>query len=286
MTPPTASANDAQFQPVLQKPPTLVLNQGARQVLRQQEASKRDELWQGDAFDPLDSTADDVPLYFRLAPHQATVAELMCSVMAQALGLPTPQPYLLYIPDDTLTGSRFATPGTSLYCVATHDIGGPTFAQLLNQNSAFAQRLIRAWAHLLPVTAFDEWLANGDRNYHNLLFVAQSLWLIDHAEALGGSARKLFPLSTLTQDQFTNKLAILLERDPASQRQHYLGLAQEWLTERASQLDVRRVSEHAGVARWHSDVEVTELVDFITQRLTVTHALLCQRLGHPQLIQR
>ena len=43
----------------------------------------------------------------------------------------------------------------------------------------------RYWPDLPKVVAFDEWLANPDRNMGNLIYVAQTLHIIDHAEAFG-----------------------------------------------------------------------------------------------------
>ena len=47
---------------------------------------------------------------------------------------------------------------------------------------------------------------------------------------------------------------------------------------------LRRASEKGtGVRRWHTKRERTQLLDFVRNRLLITHSLLCNRLGHPQL---
>jgi hypothetical protein len=280
------AANDADSLgdvPLLRRPPALWLREGATRVRRANETAKRDELWQGDGYSMSDGQVDDVPLYFRMADRFTVVAELASSVIARALGLPTPQPYLLNIGAGVLSDSRFATHGKASVCPATADMGGDTFAQLLREDSEYAKKLLGSWKHLVPAVAFDEWLANLDRNFGNILFVAQHLWLIDHAESFGGSQRKLFPLEELASVPFENKLAKVLRTDNLTLRQQWLEQAREWLTFTAGALDVSQLGVHTEMHQWHSEQEETELVDFVKRRLLVTHQLLCQRLGLQQL---
>jgi hypothetical protein len=277
------ASNDAIATAVLARPPSLWLRQGASPVKRANERHKLDELWQGDGYSMDAPDADDVPLYFRMADRFTVVAELASSVIARALGLPTPQPYLLNIGAGVLSSSRFTTHGKATVCPATADVGGATFAQLLREESEYARKLLRSWESLIPTVAFDEWMANLDRNFGNILFVAKHLWLIDHAEAFGGSARKLFPLHDLAETTFENKLASILRTDDQTQRQVSLDKAREWLTFTAGSLDVSELGTHTDMHQWHSEQEELELIDFVRRRLLVTHQLLCNRLGHPQL---
>lgn len=260
-----------------------VLEQGASRVTRSQEDSKPDELWLGNAYNPQDPKEDSVSVYVRLAQPAPLVAELLCCVIARALGLPAPEPFVVVIAPGTLPESRLINASETKLCVATRDLGGTTFAQLLREDSASAQKLIAGWEHLIPVTVLDEWLANTDRNFGNIIFIAQTLHIIDHADAFGGSHRTLFPLAEITHDAFMNRLALILARDNASKRQLWLNQAREWLASTASGLDVSAAVAVAEVTRWQSIAEQDELVHFITTRLSITHRLLCNRLGHPQL---
>lgn len=276
------AANDARANPTLTRPPVLWLRKGATRVLRERERGKSDELWQGDGYS-MASDADDISVYFRMADRFTVVAELACAAIAQALGLPTPQPFLLNIGVGTLQASRFTSHDRAAVTVATADVGGGTFAQLLREDSAYAKQLLRGWQHLVPAVAFDEWLANTDRNFGNILFVARSLYLIDHGEAFGGSTRKLFPLEDLTETAFPNQLADVLEAKNAAHLQMMLEQAREWLVFTAGSLDVSALGTTTDMRRWHTDSEEAELINFVRSRLLVTHKLLCQRLGLPQL---
>lgn len=252
-------------------------------MLRDRENKKADELWQGDGYSMSIGEDEDIPLYFRMTDRFTVVAELACSAIAQALGLPTPQPYLLNIGVGTLHESRFTTHDRAMVTVATRDVGGGTFAQLLREDSDYAKHLLRMWSHLVAAVAFDEWLANTDRNFGNILFVARSLYLIDHAEAFGGSARQLFPLEELTETPFSNNLAHILDSKDPVHLQAMLDQAREWLANTASALDLTTLGSTTDMHRWHSDSEEVELINFVRSRLLVTHKLLCQRLGYPQL---
>jgi hypothetical protein len=287
----------------------LALDQGATRVQRAHEALKADELWQGNAYvvhpqpDQAEAAGGTAPgtrkqvltlptdhaVYFRLAEQRTLAAELFAALMAQALGLPTPQPYVLRIDPGTLPGSRFAPPAGSgkkanakpLLCVATQDMGGQAFAQLLAEQSAFAQKLMRDWDALVPATTFDEWIANPDRNFGNILFIAQRLLLIDHAAAFAGPHRALLPLHELADKPLTNKLALLLAHDSPSRRKTHLESARRWLTQTARALNLPQTARHA--SHWHSADDEQALLTFLNRRLDLAHPLLCTRLGYPQL---
>lgn len=256
----------------------LVLDDGAQRVVRDREDLKNDQLWLGDARDP--QTDQSFPVYVRVATPTPLVAELLCAIIARMLGLPAPEAFVVAIGPGTLPGSNAA--GTIL-CVGTLDIGGDTFSQLLRTNKNAASKILKTWEHLVPVTALDEWLANPDRNWGNILYVANTLHIIDHAEAFGGSSRGLFDLADLTEDQLSNNLAIILADSNASQRQAYLNQAKEWLSFTAGALDINAAMATAQITRWQTAAEEAELVQFITDRIKITHRLLCTRLGHPQL---
>lgn len=277
------SANDAAFAQANAPVRLLTLGEGATRVIRDNELTKRDELWRGEAHDHSITQGEVIAIYLRVGKPVPLVAELLCAVIARTLGLPAPEPFVVLIEPRILAESALLLPDQRHLCVGTRDIGGTTFGQLLNENSESARALLKSWEHLLPVTALDEWLANPDRNYGNILFTAQTLHIIDHAEAFGGSTRAMFPLADITHDAFTNKLADLLIGRDAGHRQGLLNIAREWVNFAAGSLDIGAAVASADIKRWQTAEEEAELVHFISTRLTITHRLLCQRLGHPQL---
>lgn len=276
-------ANDNEFSPRFTPVRWLELNSGATRVKRSKERSKPDELWHGDAFDPLQPDDPAIAVYLRLGGAGALVAELVCGCMARALGLPAPEVFIVSVRPGALRRSRLASKDVDTLCVATRDVGGDTFTQLLNDDDDAAVLLLRDWADLNKVAAFDEWTANPDRNMGNLIYAAQTLYIIDHADAFGGHGQTANGLKELTEQMFSNKLADLLNVFDVAKRSAMLGEIERWVTASAAQLDLPKIISSAGALPWSNVNHDKELVDFLTQRLTVTHSLLCHRLGHPQL---
>lgn len=279
----TPSANEPTFEPPSLLVRQLTLDAGASRVQRPGEHAKTDELWLGNAYDPTNPDAATETLYLRVGSAPVLVAELVCGRMAHLLGLPAPEVFLVTVLAGTLPDSKLCPPETNSLYVGTRDVGGQTFSQLLDSNSQATARLLNTWPALGQVAAFDEWLANVDRNMGNLLYVAQTIHIIDHAEAFGGTMRTLFPLAELTETEFENKLARVLGALDPSRRMSILSDLGAWLKQTAGAMDVAATVRGAVHEALCNTAQHAELVDFIRRRLTITHRLLCNRLGHPQL---
>ena len=277
------SANEDSFDPKLGAVRRLVLFEGATRVLRATESDKTDELWQGEAYDPTRPSDPAVAIYFRIGSAQALVAELVCGCMAHQLGLPAPEVFILTIPSGLLQPSSLVKADQMAVCVATRDLGGETFYQFLNDNEDAAMHLLRQWPELGKVAAFDEWTANIDRNLGNIIYATTTLHIIDHADAFGGSIRDVLPLAALTDLKMMNKLSGILNALNAKARDAILKDLHSWLGDTVTGIDVGSVVTRAGTSEWNNDEQDVELIDFLSQRLPLTHSLLCQQLGHPQL---
>jgi hypothetical protein len=209
----------------------------------------------------------------------------VCAVIGRAIGLPVPEPLIVKVGRGDLPTSRLIDRAAEMtLAFASASVGGESCAQLLREDSEHALRLVMTWRQLLPTTAFDEWMANPDRNLGNIVFAAQNLWLIDHAQALGGKAAEAASLKSLQQQAFPNVLAKLIESAfPLADRADHLKRVQRWLNDNTLALDLEEAIAATGVRRWHTKRERTQLLNFVQNRLLITHSLLCNRLGHPQL---
>ena len=84
------------------------------------------------------------------------------------------------------------------------------------------------WGQYPEAAVFDEWLANLDRNYSNMLFRANVIWLIDHADALGGTAGALYPLTEIARMPFANQLLDDIKNDFTDKQRHsFMAIAKE-----------------------------------------------------------
>lgn len=257
-----------------------ILNEGAERIPTQ--AGKTDEIWFGTANV---GGVIDIPVYLRMAGPRQLMAELICSVTAPAMGLPVPLPFLVTVPRKKLPRSKLWKKGQQhAVCFASQAIDNSgTFAQLLQQDSPYAKRLILAWQQYPDAAVFDEWLANVDRNYSNMLFRTNVIWLIDHADAFGGAVGELYPLADLTKTPFSNQLLDDFKSDFTPQKRHeFLKIAREMLAI-IKDLDLSAMLDIVGHEHISVDGGAQEMLNFLHTRLDHTLPLLCQRLGIPEL---
>lgn len=240
------------------------------------------EVWRGTLqFDAY----TDLPVYFRMGSLRCVVAELVCSVLGRALGLPIPRPYLLEVSRKSLPTSAFWNAEESsritFACAAISD--SSSFSQLIQHDSAYAKELLRKWSHYPQTVIFDEWVGNLDRNQSNILFSANIIWLIDHAEALGGVLSEIHPLSTLQADAFKNALLDRHLPDFTEQeRANLVGIANE-VMEFASGIDLGSAMGCAAIPLVASTDAANDVLGFLSTRLENTVPLICQRVGMPQI---
>lgn len=251
--------------------------------MRDSEDELPDELWLGDAYDPATAAPPATSLYLRLGPPENLVAEAVCGCFAHILGLPAPEVFIVHVPPGHLPDSKLVNQNKTTLCVATKDLGGNSFLQFLRSDKKAATSLLIKWADWATVVAFDEWVANGDRNFGNIIYNNKTLYIIDHADAFGGASRSRYPLSKLIDGVFNNKLAIPMSKFTPEQCHHLLEGINQWLTEVAKPLNIPSIVEYADTSIWQSVWQMEELILFIEQRLVITYKLLCNRLGHPQL---
>lgn len=125
------------------------------------------------------TTAGHTPVVVKRLPHHELVREVLCSLLAQAVDLPVPQPYVLDVRDSSWPEQRGAT-----HVFGTSYGTGRSWARAARQGPATIANLV-AWPKFLAAIAFDEWIANSDRDPGNLLFIGpREFQLIDHGEAL------------------------------------------------------------------------------------------------------
>jgi len=141
------------------------------------------------------TSAGDIEAYVKkLATSREVLVEVACAVMARQLGLPVPQPLLVYVPDHM--GGPYVAYGSA--AVGNGDLSA--FVET-GQFHAILDRL-RAWPGLIKAACFDEWIANCDRHVRNILYNGLGEFsLIDHGLAVnaGLPVDALAPMNQLFQ---------------------------------------------------------------------------------------
>lgn len=116
-----------------------------------------------------------VQAYVKAVPPRECTVEIVCALLLDAMALPGARPLLVGMPHGA--PPRFGA--TLLPCMP--------FSHALAQGPAALQRL-HDWPQLIPAAAFDEWVANPDRNQGNILHDGKrGFWLIDHGCAAAPS---------------------------------------------------------------------------------------------------
>lgn len=277
---PTIAANADDYQPSFARVRKGRLNAGAEKVPTSEH--KPDEIWLGTI--DLDG-AEDIPVYVRVAGRRQIMAELICAVFGRSIGLPIPCPYLIHVDKKTLPRSKFWNKERKeAVLFASHAIeDGGTFSQLLVTDSPYAKKLLRTWGQYPETVVFDEWLANVDRNFSNMLFRTNMIWLIDHAEALGGTMSELYPFAEFADTPFHNQLLDAFKDDFTAQHRHGIIQIARDMLRKIKELDMRALLDSIGDEHISATGGPEEMLNFLTNRLDHTLPLLCHRLGMPQL---
>lgn len=124
------------------------------------------------------TTAGISPVLVKRIPLHELVREVICNLLAQAVALPVPTPYVLDVRQ-----SRWFAPNIS-HVFGTEYGRGRSLMRAARQAPATLDHLLQ-WPSFLAAIAFDEWIANGDRTASNLLYAGpKDFQLIDHGDAL------------------------------------------------------------------------------------------------------
>lgn len=133
--------------------------------------------------------------------HREIAAECFCALLGDALSLPTLTPVIIVHPIDNSLwfGSRDAAhPSLS----ARFNIGANVSPPQLNALAL----VLSAWSQVGHVIAFDELIANGDRNPGNVLWNGSVFNIIDHERSLGNQPKQSNRLALFATANFNASL--------------------------------------------------------------------------------
>lgn len=219
------------------------------------------------------TTAGDARVLAKRVQHHELVREVLCSLLAQAVDLPVPEPYVLDIRESIWSNDECS------YAFATRYGRGHNLVRATRQAPATIASLER-WPKIHALIAFDEWIANADRTAGNLLFIGpKDFQLIDHGEALPNWIDKHAKLS--------NRLARhLVARLPNGSRPEDLAECVVASCANFGTVDFRQIEVAAMLGAWRGDPGFGECIRLLKDRLNHLPALIEEEfsVGQGQLL--
>lgn len=213
------------------------------------------------------------------------IVEIAASQLGRALGLNIPEPFLVFV-DTTLlpTASTFFDSGPR-WTFASAQYGNMPMSveHLYRREWSTYKSIMNRWKHYEKTAAFDEWIANEDRNLGNLVYSAEknTLALIDHGHCL---ASNYWPES-LSNPGFTvdNHLVDGYPDMCDAQKMRLRAVCNDLMKD-CTLIDFAQFFQSNSFARIETGISRPEIIEFLTQRIHLTVSLLCQRIGMPELI--
>lgn len=216
------------------------------------------------------------------------IAELAAAQVGRALGLHVPRPYICLldtaeIPEEFQ--SAFANTGIMI-CFASRQAGNMSYSleRAFQRQPDDTHLIIGRNFDLDGTIAFDEFMANTDRNLGNVVYAPDSkkVWLIDHGRALTGEYWALWGLDD-PGIYLTNQLADQSSHGwDEGRRRKVLSKAQEVVTN-CAQLCLDDLDSDGHYAKIDSETDRRQIAAFLKDRIQHMVPLLCKRLQIAQL---
>lgn len=208
----------------------------------------------------IQAESNDEPLscFFKIVSKRELLVESVCSLMARHLNLPTPEPYLVVMREGVCPNDG----NPNIPAFGTVDAKSPSFKQYVNgnklKNSEVAQKLMK-WRDFASTAAFDEFIANDDRNTGNLLFDGKNFSFIDHGCAIREYQRPDLKIST---NQLFN---IVADKDEVTRIRYRKAALKE--TPSYGKIPFNLLSAKTLATEYIDDASIEQVVEFLLKRI-------------------
>lgn len=139
----------------------------------------------------IDTAAGRYDAYIKILGGRQLVNELISTTVGRAIGLPIPQGYLLRVlPEELPESILLKNHGSEALAFGSRDVGELNLKRRIKDSGDWiVGQIFSKWREWDSAMIFDEWIANGDRHFGNLLIgKAGEVWLIDHSHSFTGPA--------------------------------------------------------------------------------------------------
>jgi len=216
------------------------------------------------------------------------IADLASAQVGRAIGLKIPQPFLVFVDTDLIPDNiscSYKNTGAMLAFGSAEAVEGMSFARLLKTDNKTAENLFKSWGDGFSSTSiFDEWIANPDRNFGNILFcpATNENWLIDHDQALTGVYWPLWGLDNPTIS-VTNTLLDAAQTNMDDDDKLTLRKKTQQLMLKCSAIDFNEFDRDKHFCKIDKTIDDIEIREFLEKRIYATVSLICNRIGLTEL---
>ena len=234
----------------------------------------------------IETAASRKPAYVKFVPPRELANELLGSVLASAIGLRTPKPYIVLAQRADYPSARGFEDATivSTIAFATEQVGHLSLARRVDLQSMEAKRsLVAAWKEWPDVIAFDDWIANGDRHAGNYLVGAPGeVWLIDHGHSFTGPNWQVSHLAPSVVVAHRLWLELLCTCVAADAKAASVNTVQK-AVQKLSELELDLVFSIAKAAEQFGATDSAALKRFLSSRVASVASRIGNTLGIPLL---
>lgn len=222
-------------------------------------------------------------VYLKLTQNNLlTLTELAAAQTGRALGLNIPKAYLVEVTNGDIPPHIDFNIADTLYCFASESCGDQSvsFERLRRNKSS----VIESWKEKEETIIFDEWIANTDRHNGNLVYEpkTKTYWLIDHGRALCGSPNSLMDLSN-PKVSVTNQLLNDQAYSKDEAYKNMLHIKSKALMLKCQTIDLSKIDHNDHFSRLEAGLSRAQVITFLSQRISETTELLCNKIGLPML---
>lgn len=211
-------------------------------------------------------------VYAKLINPREICIEAFCAILGRQLGLPIPKPFLILADSDSLP---IIPVGEYALMFGSEDANFPSFRRYANCQQSYAR--LQNFKATLDVGAFDEWIANHDRNIGNILYDGGNEFLfIDHGLAIPAGLNPLLPAKD------NNIIRALFSIKSDFEKFKDLRTTSQDITPAYRLLKLDDVMGLTRSSEYLSENETKNVVDFLNNRLSVIDSLIKCRLGISQ----
>ncbi|MDP2488057.1 hypothetical protein Q8W38_01825 [Vibrio splendidus] len=219
-------------------------------------------------------------VYLKLLKPRRLFAEAICAIIGRKIGLPIPEPILVKVPahlmvelvgEESVDSSIFIGFGSK-------DADYPSLNRVLNvEDNELIWEKLRAHTKSLEAAIFDEWIANSDRHWGNLLYDGGDEFIfIDHDLALPEQAESNQPISKNLLFNFISE-----ELDELS-KVRIVKKVREELCDNYSTVDIKKCVEICYGPSLLDQDDIDSIVAFLIERIGFLNEIIRKKLNPEQ----